>query len=266
MNVLKIPLNAGALTKKDGVELGPDSVIEIAKDFNLTENSHLPVYDIDEVKIDNNDFEGAHKAIYEKVKATEGFTVLLGGDHSLTYPAFKAFAEKNKASREIGEPGIIIFDAHPDLENNFEPPTHEDYLRVLIEKGIVKKENVILVGVRNMHTNESEFIKANKIKTFTMKEISFEGTREICDSIMSVARQFTALYLSIDIDVLDPAFAPGTGHAEPGGLTTRELLYFIQRLKNIKNLKMADIVEINPKKDINDMTSRVAAKLLTELY
>ena len=82
---------------------------------------------------------------------------------------------------------------------------------------------------------------------------------------MSVARQFGALYLSIDIDVLDTAFAPGTGHTEPGGLTTRELLYFVHMLKNLKNLKMADIVEINPKKDLNDMTSKIGAKLLVEL-
>ena len=259
MKVIKIPLNAGAMKKKDGIEQAPDKILEFAKDLFMTEDAHLPVFYIDDVKIDNLDFEGSLDAIYDKIKQIDSFTVLLGGDHSMTYPALKAFSEAYK------EPGFIVFDAHPDLENNFEPPTHEDWLRVLIEKGLVKKENVILVGTRHMHHNETDFIKTNKLKLFTMKEVSMEGLSEVCDSIMSVARQFGALYLSIDIDVLDPAFAPGTGHTEPGGLTTRELLYFVHRLKNLKNLKMADIVEINPKKDLNDMTSKIGAKLLVEL-
>ncbi|MFH1505573.1 MAG: arginase family protein [archaeon] len=259
MKVIKIPLNAGAMTKKKGIELAPEKILTLKDDFFMAENNHLPVFDVDEVKIDNSNLEDSHKAIYDKVKGLDSFTVLLGGDHSLTYPAFKAFAETHENA------GIIAFDAHPDLENNFEPPTHEDYLRVLIEKGIVKKENVILVGTRNMHANESGFIKKNKLKVFSMKEISFEGVRDVCDAVMSVAKEFGALYLSLDIDSLDPAFAPGIGHTEPGGLTTRELLYFVHRIKKLKNLKMADIVEINPKKDLNDMTSKVAAKLLVEL-
>ena len=82
---------------------------------------------------------------------------------------------------------------------------------------------------------------------------------------MSVAKDFESLYISIDVDVLDPAFAPGTGYIEPGGLTTRELLFFLHRLKKLKNLKAYDLVEINPKKDVNDMTSKVGAKLLVEL-
>jgi len=98
-----------------------------------------------------------------------------------------------------------------------------------------------------------------------MKEIAIEGKREVCESIMSVAREWDGSYLSIDIDALDPAYAPGTGHSEPGGLTTRQLIYFIQRLKILKNLNAADIVEVNPKKDVNDMTSKVAAKLIAEL-
>ena len=82
---------------------------------------------------------------------------------------------------------------------------------------------------------------------------------------MSVARKFDALYVSVDIDVLDPAFAPGTGYTEPGGLTTRELIYFIQRLKNLKNIQMWDLVEVNPEKDVNNLTVMVAAKLIVEM-
>ena len=98
-----------------------------------------------------------------------------------------------------------------------------------------------------------------------MKEIMANGIHDVSDSFMSVAKDFSDLYISIDIDVLDPAFAPGTGYIEPGGLSTRELLFFLQRLKRLKNLRAYDLVEINPAKDINDMTSKVGAKILVEL-
>ena len=98
-----------------------------------------------------------------------------------------------------------------------------------------------------------------------MNEFSIEGIKEISESVMSVVKNFGSLYISIDIDVLDPAFAPGTGYAEPGGLTTRELLLFIHRLKRMHNLKAMDIVEVNPEKDVNDITSKTAAKLVVEL-
>ena len=98
-----------------------------------------------------------------------------------------------------------------------------------------------------------------------MKNISMEGIRNICDAVMESAKDFDGLYISIDIDSVDPAFAPGTGYPEPAGLSSRELLYFIHRLKKLKNLKAVDIVEVNPEKDLNDITSRLAAKLCVEL-
>ena len=82
---------------------------------------------------------------------------------------------------------------------------------------------------------------------------------------MEQARNFSDLYISIDIDILDPAFAPGTGYIEPAGLSTRELIYLIQRIKLLKNIKKYDLVEVNPDKDINNMTSKVAAKIIKEL-
>ncbi len=82
---------------------------------------------------------------------------------------------------------------------------------------------------------------------------------------MSVAKSFKDLYVSIDIDVLDPAFAPGTGYMEPGGLSTRELLFFLHRLKKLQNLRAYDLVEINPSKDVNELTSKVGSKILVEL-
>lgn len=160
--------------------------------------------------------------------------------------------------------GIIMFDAHPDCENNFAPPSHEDFIQTLIEEGSLKKENVILVGIRNMDKKEQIYIKDKRITFYTMKDLR-ENMEETCDMIMERARKFDALYISIDIDVVDPSQAPGTGYIEPAGMQARDLIYFIQRLKILKNLKRADIVEVNPQKDVNEMTVKLAAKIVGEL-
>ena len=98
-----------------------------------------------------------------------------------------------------------------------------------------------------------------------MNLIAEEGKEAICDTIMAAAKNFDALYLSIDLDAVDAAFAPGLTYPEVGGLTSRELLYFLHRLKKLKNLKAADIVELNPDKDSNNITALLAAKLVVEL-
>jgi len=259
MQIIKVPLNAGGLSKKDGVELGPDTVIKHIDKFYLKESGLLPVTDITEIKIDNSNISESNKKIFDAVSKLSIPAILIGGDHSMTYSSFKAFSKK------YSNPGLLVFDAHLDCENDFSPPTHEDYLRVLIEEGHLKAQNVILVGIRNSHINEHNFSKSKRLKIFDMQEISKEGLSEVADSVMSVCRKFDALYVSVDIDVLDPAFAPGTGYTEPGGLTTRELIYFIQRLKNLKNIEMWDLIEVNPKKDVNEMTAITAAKLVVEM-
>ncbi|MFH1072837.1 MAG: arginase family protein [Nanoarchaeota archaeon] len=257
MNLLKIPFNAGALEKKQGIEQAPDMIVHALKSIHLSESGILPVFNIEEVKVDNTNIEESRQLIQRKVNLISFPCIILGGDHSITYPCFSAFAKTAK------NPGIVIFDAHPDLMDSRN--THEDYLRNLIDEKVVKPSNVLLVGIRAMHPQEISYMKKQNINNFSMKEISFKGVQESCDSIMEVARVWDALYLSIDIDVLDPAFAPGTGYHEPGGLTTRELVYFCQRLKLLKNLKLIDIVEVNPEKDLHGHTMRIAAKLVMEL-
>mgnify|MGYP002630033875 CR=1 FL=1 len=258
MRILKIPFNGGALGKKDGQELGPNKVVEFLKNFHISETEKLPVFAEEEILVDNMNLEDTFSLIESQVSKIDTVTTIIGGDHSITHPCFKAF------SKRFSNPGIIVFDAHPDVQDDF-TVTHENYLRRLVSDGFLKKENIILIGIRNWSKEEVMYLKQNRIKYYSMKEITFDDIKEICDSIMSVAREWDGLYLSIDIDVLDPAFAPGTGHTEPGGMSSRELIYFMQRLKLLKNLKMIDLVEVNPKKDIDDLTSKIAAKLIIEL-
>lgn len=259
MRLIKIPFSKGSLGRSEGCKLGPDKIVKLVEEFWFSEDKALPMFDIDEINVDNNNLSLTHDNIFKKISEIKTNFIALGGDHSITYSIFKAFAQ------QFNNPGIIVFDAHPDLmpPNNLD---HETYLRKLIEDGIVKKENVVLVALRNWDDEEYKYIQGNRLKVYPMKNISMEGLTNICDAVMSVAKEWDALYLSLDIDSVDPAFAPGTGYIEPAGLTSRELLYFIHRIKLLKNLKAIDIVEVNPEKDLNNMTSRLAAKLCVELY
>ena len=259
MKLLKIPFSAGGLGNTQGTELAPDEIVKELKEFYMNESGILPLFDVEDVKINQNNIEETNKNITAKVKEhRENKLAILGGDHSITYASFKAISD-------LENPGLLIFDAHPDCMQDFDPPTHEDFVKVLVNKGLLKKENLILVGLRNWHKDEYDFLKKNNIKYFQMKKISEESLHDITDSVMSIAKNFSHLYISIDIDVVDPAFAPGTGYPEPAGLTSRQLIYMLHRLKNLKNINIIDIVEVNPKKDINNMTSKLAAKILVEL-
>jgi len=263
MKIVKIPSSLGGLGKATGAEKAPDKVIEQTNELFFSEDSCLPTFEIEDVKIISGNIEETNNNIYSKAKDILKDTIkplFLGGDHSITFPLVKAFSEVYPTN-----PGIVIFDAHPDAENDFMPPSQEDLLCGLVNENIINPQNIILVGTRNWDKNEIEFIQKHNIKYFSMKEISKEGIHEVSESIMAASKGFDSLYLSIDIDCLDPAFAPGTGYMEPGGLSTRELLFFLHILKRIHNLKALVLVEINPDKDVKDMTSKVGAKILVEL-
>lgn len=257
VKIIKIPYSLGALEKSNGLERGPSSIAEELKNIWSSEDFHKLNFKLDEINL-NSDIKDDLNEIYRVLLLkTEDFTIFLGGDHSITYACFKAISNK------YSNCGILIFDSHPDCYKNFDYPVHEDWLQFLIEDGILKPENVMLIGVRNSDPVEMDFLRNNKIKFLTMKNMMKDKEKN-CDMIMEICRNFDNLYISIDIDVLDPAFAPGTGYLEPGGFSSREFIYLVQRLKLLKNLKAIDIVEVNPTKDINNITSKLAAKLINE--
>jgi len=260
MQIIKIPFSGGNLGKNPGTEKAPDAIVKTLKEMYLTENFTKPVFEVKEIKVNNANAEESHTEIYtQAITSLTRKTVFLGGDHSIGYPLFKAIEKVNSNT------GFIIFDAHPDLMQSFTPATHENYLRNLVEENIIKPENIILIGVRSMDSEEIQFLKQKKITTYFMKNIAEHGFKEICFSVMEKARNFSNIHISIDIDALDSAFAPGTGYPEPGGLSTRELLFFIHKLKLLKHISSWDVVEVNPDKDLNNLTVKTAAKLVNEI-
>jgi len=249
--------------RPSGCEKAPNEVLKVLDDIGSNEKGKIidkKLFDLEEIHIDNSNVEESNKLIYKNAKEIfeeQDKALFIGGDHSISYSLVRAFSEI------FENPFLIVFDAHADCVKPGKEPNHEEWLRAIVEKGF-PTENIILVGARNLWQEERAFISEKKINVISMQQIQ-ENRQEICDLIMEKAKDADALYLSIDIDVLDPAFAPGTGYLEPGGMSSRELIYFLQRLTLLKNFKAADIVEINPDKDEGGRTVKLGAKLLVEM-
>ena len=173
--------------------------------------------------------------------------IALGGDHAITYPAVKAFAKKYPRL------SILHFDAHPDIYEEFQGNrySHACPFARIMEEGLV--ERLVQVGIRTATGHQREQIARFGVEVVEMKDFRDDLRLEFD----------TPVYISFDIDGLDPAFAPGVSHREPGGLSTRQALNVIQRLN--APIAGADIVEFNPRMDSTGMTAIVCAKLLKEI-
>ena len=205
--------------------------------------------------IDVGDREVAHgqenflaiEAEIDQILERGALPLILGGDHAISYPVIRAI------NRTHGQVNILHFDAHPDLYDNFEnnPYSHASPFARIMENELASR--LVQVGIRTLNQHQREQAQRFDVEIHEMKTLD---TR-------SIGQDFDGpVYISCDMDALDPAFAPGVSHHEPGGMSVREILGIVQRLPN--RIIGADIVEYNPSRDINDMTAMVAAKLLKE--
>jgi agmatinase len=173
--------------------------------------------------------------------------ICVGGDHSVTYPIIKAL------SKQYHGLGILHIDAHPDLYDVYEGNrlSHACPFARIMEERLATR--LVQVGIRTMNPHQREQATRFKAEVIEMKNWD-DRTRLVFSG---------PVYVSLDIDALDPAFAPGVSHREPGGFTTRQAIGIIQSLKG--SLVGADIVEFNPPRDVPGMTDMVCAKMLKEL-
>ena len=214
-----------------GVDLGEDVFFD-AGDLNLGE---VP---------------DAWAAIQDAVEAVldHGLPpICLGGDHAITYPIVQGFR------RKYDELSILHFDAHPDLYDNFDnnPLSHASPFARIMENHLA--ERLVQVGIRTANGHQREQAKRFGVEMIEMRELTGEIRLEFD----------TPVYVSVDIDGLDPAYAPGVSHPEPGGLSPRQVIDTIQHLNG--RLVGADIVEVNPRRDFHNLTAVVAAKILKEI-
>ncbi len=173
--------------------------------------------------------------------------VFLGGDHSVTHPLVRA------AAARYPDLCLLHLDAHPDLYQDFggDPRSNASPMARIMAEGLVRR--LVQVGIRT--ANRAQRLQADRygVEMIEMKDLT-PGFRPCFEG---------PVYISLDLDVLDPAFAPGVSHPEPGGLSTREAIGLIQALEG--DLVGADIVECNPLRDVNGLTALAGAKLLKEL-
>lgn len=174
--------------------------------------------------------------------------LVLGGDHSITYPVLRAFKERGPIT-------VLHFDAHGDIYDNFEGDRYSHacpFARVMEEQLAAR---LIQVGLRTLTPHQRE--QSGKFGT------EIFGADRWRDAIPVVASLSGPVYVSLDIDVLEPMLAPGIAHPEPGGLSVREVLEVLFALH--ADVLGADVVEYNPRFDVRDLTARVAAKIVKEL-
>ncbi|HEY0764422.1 MAG TPA: agmatinase [Pyrinomonadaceae bacterium] len=224
--------DAWNLTTENGTDLSNDSIFFDAGDIEPVAGGDMSML------IENS--------IYTLI--ADGLSpISLGGDHSITHPIVRAFAKKyNNLS-------ILHFDAHPDIYDSFQGNrnSHASPFARIMEQKLVKR--LVQVGIRTFTSHQREQVKKFGVESIEMRDVTPDLQLEFDSPV----------YISFDVDALDPAFAPGVSHREPGGLSTRQVIDLIQRLKG--KVVGADIVEFNPRMDPLHITGTVCAKLFKEI-
>jgi arginase len=202
--------------------------------------------DAGDIAITGNAEDAIDAAVSRLLQAGDA-PIALGGDHAVTYPIVRAVRRSHPRLT------LLLIDAHPDLYDVFHGSrfSHACPFARIMEEGLV--DRLVQVGIRAMNGHQHEQADRFGVEVIDMRAWS-AGERPAIDG---------PVYLSIDLDGLDPAFAPGVSHPEPGGLTVREVLSLVQGLPG--PLLAADVVECNPSLDVNGATARVAAKLVKEI-
>jgi len=192
------------------------------------------------------------------------FALFLGGDHSVTIPLVNAF------SRAVtGRFGVVHFDAHPDLMGEFEGHrwSHACTERRVLELPNVEPRHLAFVGLRSRGGDEVTFLTDRpEIGVHTARDVYRRGIESVAKDVVAQLQGVDAVYFTLDIDGLDPAYAPGTGTPEAGGLSTRELLELLRIVFAGLPVRALDVVEVAPPLDCCDVTSFAAVKVIYEVF
>jgi agmatinase len=219
----------------------------VATERGLEIGSDLRYADLGDVPIDEAEVDHQRIADAAASAALAGPVLAIGGDHSVTWPLVEGLA------RVHGPLNLLHFDAHPDLYHDYEdnPRSHASPFARILERGLAR--SLVQVGVRTWNRHNRE-----QARRFGVQVVEWSGFTP-----GSVPIPPAPLYVTIDLDALDPAFAPGVSHPEPAGLTVRDIVQVLARVP--QPLVGADVVELNPSQDAGDATAIVAVKLLKEL-
>jgi agmatinase len=264
-----------AVTYRPGARFGPRAIraANYARSLNSLQLDVRPlevltVVDAGDANIVPSWIERSHAMIFRKVLAVAGsgaIPFVLGGDHSITWPSATAVAQ----TRRPGSIGVVHFDAHADTGTDDWGVLagHGTPMRRLIESGAVKGSNFVQVGLRGYWppVRVLDWMREQHMRWHLMTEIEGRGAEAVvADAIDEALDGPDAVYLSVDIDVLDPANAPGTGTPEPGGMLTRELLRAVRQIVGRVPLAGMDVVEVSPPYDHAETTAMAANRVVLE--
>lgn len=279
--------------RKLGVDLGP-TAIRYAGLISRLKQLDLDVYDKGDIKVPVVNIEKFHseqkglrnydeiidvnQKLNKEVSASienNRFPLVLGGDHSIAVGSVSAI------SKHYNNLGVIWYDAHGDLNIPEESPSgniHGMPLRILTGEGpkellelnsnVIKPENIVLIGMRDLDKDERQFIKDHNIKTFTMSDIDKLGIKEVIENTIEYlkSRNVDGVHLSLDVDALDPLETPGTGTRVLGGLSYRESHFALELLHQSHLISSMDLVEVNPLIDSNNHTAEQAVSLVGTFF
>lgn len=260
--VIGIPYD-GAACARQGAALAPERLRFWSTHLtpfseDRTRLGDIRICDLGDIPI--NDQAQDFDSVRQKVTTLPNVPILLGGDHSISIPLFQAQRERYKDRRL----GVLWVDAHPDLCDVFTGSklSHACVLRRALEFGI-NPEDVCMVGLRSWEDQEIDLIENGGLNVYTAAMVAERGMRSVATSVYSKLSLCDAVHISLDIDCLDPAFAPGTGIPDSGGLTSREVITLIKSMQGLPLVGL-DVVEVSPPIDPSEATVFAALKIIME--
>ncbi len=277
--IMGAPFDWGT-TYRPGARFGPRAIREA--DYGAMDGyrPHLPtgidplgllgVVDVGDVYVVPGQTEISLDRITEAVATVAGagkVPIILGGDHTVTFSNATGVAQVHG----FGEVALIHFDAHADTgdRQNGQLYGHGTPMRRLIESGAVPGHRFVQIGLRGYWPEPEviEWMRQQRMRTYMMNDIVDRGLDLVVDEAVAYSLEGGAkgVFISVDIDVVDPGFAPGTGTPEPGGLTSRELLDTVRRISRQLPVLGADVVEVAPAYDQSEITAYLANRVVLEM-
>lgn len=221
--------------------------------FTDVDLKNLKIHDYGDLIVDNMDSENIVeniKKFYDKIYKDKKFPIMIGGEHSLTIGAVQSLPN---------DTAVLVLDAHLDFREDYQ---NDKYNHACVNRRIVEHvgvENTAILGVRSTEKKELKDAEKQKLFFINIFEINEKGLSN-CLNNLSKKFKNKKIYLSVDMDVFDPAYAPGVGTPEPFGITSFDFLQILNVFK--KQIVGFDVVEVNPKYDPSSLTSLLAAKMI----
>ncbi|MFX1395816.1 MAG: arginase family protein [Promethearchaeota archaeon] len=275
--IFGIPWDYLTTIKLPNSSIAPDRIRDVSMDLALTTElgfsiQDFKVKDIGNVKIIPENIDQNIESIKETVnriyqKNDKAVIIMIGGDHFCSYPTIKATGDLIDRKEEFG---VLIFDSHLDLYEEWDNNkySHATISHRVLDLEYISNRNLLIAGTRDIDLPEKEIAIKNHLFHLDAYLLCESGLDAYIQKIIDFFNKsgIKNLYISIDIDALDPSIAPGTGYAIPGGFTYREMWKILKVLASRFKIIAFDVVEVAPNLDLpNNLTCNLAAKLIVEL-